>query len=148
MGHLTRTTHIEAPPEEVFDFVCDIGRWTEWDAFADEILWTSDAPLRAGSTYKEREGKDGESTWRVTEFDRPRRQVHVGDVPFLGEITVEMDLLPRDGGTDFRHAISYEVLPRFRPLGWLIERVYVDRYARKGMDQTHAAAKRLTESDS
>lgn len=61
-------------------------------------------------------------------------------MPFLGTLTIEMDLVPRDDGTDFRHVIAYHVLPRFRPLGWLIERVYVDRYARNGMDRTHQAA--------
>lgn len=148
MGHLELTTWIDAAPESVFDLVCDIDRWSEWDAFAGEVLWTSDSPLRAGSSYKEREGKNGESLWRITEFERPGRQVHVGQMPFLGAITVEMDLIARDGGTDFRHGLDYEVFPRVRPLSWLIERVYVDRYARNGMVQTHEAAKRLLEAGS
>lgn len=138
------TTHLNASPEEVFDFVCDIDRWTEWDAFAEEILWTSDSPLVAGSTYTEREGKD-ESHWRVVEFDRPHRQRHVGTVPFLGEIAVDMELVARDGGTDFAHEVEYRVLPRLRPIGRLIELVYVDRYARNGMRRTHEAARRLIE---
>jgi len=137
---------IRASRQDVFDFVCDISRWTEWDAFADEILETSDNPLVAGSTYVEREGKNDVSRWRVTESERPRRQVHVGDVPFLGALTVEMELRERDGGTDFDHIVDYEVMPRFRALGWLIEKAYVDGYARKGMARTHADAKRIIEA--
>ncbi len=55
-------------------------------------------------------------------------------------------LAAREGGTDFWHGLDYEVFPRVRPLGWLIERVHVDRYARHGMAQTHEAAKRLLEA--
>lgn len=141
------TTHIDAPPEVVFDFVCDIDRWPEWDAFADEIVRTSDSPLVAGSTYTEREGKD-ESHWRVVEFERPGRQRHVGTVPFLGEVSVDIELVPRDGGTDFVQAIDYRVMPRVRPLGRLIELAVVDRYARNGMRRTQQGAKALIEGSS
>lgn len=146
MGSIVLTTHIQATPERIFDFVCDIDRWTEWDTFAEEILEASDRPLVAGSTYVEKEGKNS-SSWTVTEFDRPRRQVHVGQVPVIGTLTVEMDLLPGDGGTDFRHVVSYRVMPGpLRPLGWLLEKVYVNRYALTGMKKTAANAKRLIES--
>lgn len=143
MGHVEMTSVLDAPPETVFDFVCDIDRWPEWDAFAEEIVEASDRPLVAGSTYVERDGKDV-SHWRVVEFDRPRRQVHVGKVPFLGEVVVEMDLQPTgDGRTSFHHVVRYAVMPRLRPAGWLVEKVYVDGYARRGMARTHADAKRL-----
>lgn len=146
MTEQSLTTRIETTPEQIFDFVCDIDRWPEWDAFADEILSASERPLVAGSTYRERSGRD-ESDWKVVEFERPHRQVHVGDVPFLGPVTVEMTLHPVEDGTEFEHAISYRVMPRLRPLGWLIERLYVDRYALKGMRRTRDDAKRLIESE-
>ncbi|MGI8828777.1 MAG: SRPBCC family protein [Candidatus Limnocylindria bacterium] len=145
MGRVEMATPIRATPEQIFEFVSDVHRYPEWDAFADEILAASDSALRKGSTYRERSGRD-ESDWKVTEFDPPRRQKHVGDVPFLGEVTVEMDLVPRGDVTEFRHAVGYHVMPGFlRPVGWLIERVYVNRYARSRMRQTHAAAKRIIE---
>jgi hypothetical protein len=140
------TTPIAASPAEVFDFVSDVYRYPEWDAFADEILAASDSPLVHGSTYRERSGKD-ESDWKVVEFERPRRQRHLGNVPFLGEVSVEMDLVPTEASTLFRHVIEYHVMPGpLRPLGWLIERLYVDRFARTRMERTHEGARRILEN--
>lgn len=148
MGRVEMTTTIEASPEEIFSFVADVHRYPEWDAFADEILAASDSPLRAGSTYRERTGRD-ESDWEVVIFDPSLRQQHVGKVPFLGEVTVDMELVPMGTKTDLRHAIGYHVMPGLlRPVGWLIERIYVDRYARSRMSQTHRAARRILEDQS
>ena len=148
MGSVQLTTTIAATPEEIFAFVADVERYPEWDAFADEILAASDSPLRAGSTYRERTGRD-ESDWEVVVFDRPLRQRHVGMVPFLGEVTVDMELAPMGSTTDFHHAIGYHVMPGLlRPFGWLVERIYVDRYARSRMELTHRAARRILEDRS
>lgn len=148
MGSVELTTTISATAEEIFAFVADVYRYPEWDAFADEILAASDSPLRAGSTYRERTGRD-ESDWEVVVFDPPFRQRHVGTVPFLGEVTVEMELAPNGTTTEFRHTIGYHVMPGLlRPLGWLAERIYVDRYARSRMSQTHLAARRILEDQS
>ena len=141
------TTHIDAPPEVVFDFVCDIDRWPEWDAFADEIVRTSDSPLVAGSTYTEREGKD-ESHWRVVEFERPGRATPRRDGALPGRGLGRHRAVPRDGGTDFVQAIDYRVMPQVRALGRLVELAVVDRYARNGMRRTQQGAKALIEGSS
>lgn len=148
MGRVGLTTTISATAEEIFAFVADVHRYPEWDAGADEIPAASDSPLRAGSTDRERTGRD-ESDWEVVTFDPLLRQRHVGTVPFLGEVTVEMELAPNGTATGFRRVSGYHVMPGLsRPLGWLVERIYVDRYARSRMSQTHRAARRILENRS
>ncbi len=145
MGHVVVRTEMHTTPDAIWALLCDVRRYPEWDAFADEILSASHDRLQEGSTYRERTGKD-ESDWTVTLFEPMRRQVHVGQVPFLGEITVAVDLEPHGDRTFFHHEISYHVMPGLlRPIGWLIEKAYVDRYARNNMLQMAANAKRILE---
>lgn len=146
MGRIEMSTPISATPEALWDLLCDVRRYPEWDTFADEVTDASHERLELGSTYQERTGRDL-SDWRVTTFDPPRRMVHVGVVPFLGELTIDVVLEPQGDATVLRHAIEYEVMRgRLRPIGRLIEAVYVDRYARTNMAKTHANAKRIVES--
>lgn len=148
MGRVAISTEMRASPQVIWDLLCDVRRYPEWDPFAHEVVSASHDRLEAGSTYRERTGRDL-SDWTVAVFEPLHRQVHVGQVPVLGQITVAVDLEPAGDATTFHHVISYHVAPGgIRPLGWMVEKVYVDRYVRTNMQRLAANAKRIVETPS
>ena len=62
---------IDAPAAEVFAYIADMSRNTEWQKGMKECRWTSEPPLRLGSTYDQVAGFMGKeivSSFEVTEF--------------------------------------------------------------------------------
>ena len=112
MPSVTVETALSASAEEVWNFLCKINRYPKWDAFADEVISTSHSRLKAGSTFVERSGLE-RSEWRVTSFDAPRRQVHIGRVGFMGEVTRELAVEPAGEGSLLRQTISFKIMPGF-----------------------------------
>ena len=143
MPSVTVETALSASAEEVWNFLCKINRYPKWDAFADEIISTSHSRLKAGSTFVERSGLE-RSEWRVTSFDAPRRQVHVGRVGFMGEVTRELAVEPAGEGSLLRQTISFKIMPGFtRPFGWLGEQLFVKRMVRNRLVASGEAAKAM-----
>jgi hypothetical protein len=101
MGSVTVTTMIDTPADDVWSALCKINRYPKWDAFANEILSASHSRLKFGSTYEQRSGMD-KSVWRVTMFNPPRIQAHVGAVGFMGEVNREFRVEPDGEGTVLR----------------------------------------------
>lgn len=97
----------------------------------NEIVSASNPRLKAGSTYLERSGLQ-KSEWKVTVFDAPKRQVHVGRVGFMGDVIREFRVEPDGEGATLRQTISFTIMPGFtRPFGWLAEELFVKRMVRK-----------------
>ena len=140
MRHLRAATHIEAPPQQVWNLYADVHGSVDWVPFAEEILYVS-GPAGLGQVYRERTRLGGISDvaeWTVIEWDPPRRQVQrstgKGMDSRLG-IAVE----PSGGGTLARQ----EVILSSRapgPVGWLHERIF-SLVARRGIEGALAAAK-------
>ena len=143
MGTVTVDTVIEATPDEVWASLCKINRYPRWDTFADEILSASHSRLKFGSTYQERSGME-QSTWRVTLFNPPRHQAHVGKVGFMGEVTREFSVEPEGEAARLRQTVDFTVMPGItRPFGWLAERLFVNRMVRKRMEASGAGLQAL-----
>ena len=47
-----RSTHVARCPQAVFDFVSDVSSRPQWDQEVISAEWTSEGPIRAGSTYE------------------------------------------------------------------------------------------------
>jgi carbon monoxide dehydrogenase subunit G len=89
---------VSAPPERVWELICDTSRYADWVAGTDEVT-RSDGAAREGSTYDEVNPILGpwraRSRWTVTEFDPPRRQVHRGEgLPLTSTFEVVMEVAP------------------------------------------------------
>ncbi len=118
--------HINAQPENVWNFISDIRRGPEWVEVMEKVLYVSDEPLKEGSSYREESkiaGSTSETEWHITEFDPPRRQVHKTDETML-RATLTMEVSPENNGTKFRHRTEFKMMPRFRPLGWIVEKLF------------------------
>ncbi len=96
---------VPAPPERVWELLCDTSRYAEW-VDGTEAVTRTDGPAAPGSTYDEVNPVLGpwkaKSKWTVTEFEAPRRQVHSGTgLPLTSEFLVIFELAPEGDATGF-----------------------------------------------
>ena len=149
MARITVATNIQAPLQKVWDFTNDMQRMPEWVTFADELISVSDGPVGLGTVYRERGGVGpikSVSEWSITEFEPPHRQVHIGDLGIMKPV-LTMTLEPTSGGVIFRQDMEFQAMPFFRPLGILLEWLFIRRSLEKGLHETQANLKRLLEAD-
>ena len=120
MPQVEITKHINAQPENVWNFISDIRRGPEWVAVMENVLYVSDEPLKKGSSYRD------ETMLRAT---------------------LIMEVSPENNGTKFRHCTEFKMMPRFRPLGWVVEKLFGYRTMSKKLKETVDNAKRIIESE-
>ena len=123
---------IQAPPEQVWEIACDTSLYAEWVESTLEMTRT-DGPVRLGATYSERTRISGpwkaSTHWRVTEFDVPHRQVHVGEgVATAKDMAVIIELAPSGPSTHFTLTIRYT--PRFGVIGAVVDRAIAGKLGR------------------
>lgn len=76
MTQTTTTIDIERPAETVFDYIADMENNPTWQQGQLSCRWTSEQPIDVGSTYEQEAtflGRTIRSTFRVAEFEHPRR---------------------------------------------------------------------------
>jgi len=114
---------VSAPMSEVWVAVGDTARYPEWVENTLRVI-RRDGPAESGSTMEELTRIAGPwkavTRWRVTEFDPPTHQVHLGDgVAMARNMRLEIDLTPvGDSGT--RVSLTVRYTPKFGPMGALI----------------------------
>lgn len=149
MPRAEASIHIQAPPEVVFDFVADAPRIPEYVHFVRDVFEVSEGPIGVGTVIKEN-AKPGPferiTQWDIVEFDRPHRQVWNGFDADM-KMTLTKYTTPEDGGTRYRQVMDYKMMPHFRPLGWLLEKLVVGRKMAKEFIGITQGIKRIVESE-
>jgi carbon monoxide dehydrogenase subunit G len=144
-----RTTQfIDAPPQVVWDLVCDLERGPEYVDVMIKLVSASDDPIKVGTVYRELSQigpSTSETEWTITELDPPEHLVHVTRSFSFGA-TLTGDLEPQGEGTKLTYNVDYQLLPGLRPVGWLLERLFVRRMMDKDFTQTVANLKSLVET--
>ena len=120
---LTSSVVVDAPLDATWDLVSDTSRYAEW-VEATLAVTRSDGMAHEGSTYAERNKFIGpfkvSSSWRVTEFDPPRRQVHAAERwPLVKGLRIAWECEPADAGTRLTHWVEYT--PGLGPLGNVLD---------------------------
>lgn len=106
-------TLICAPPEAVYDYVCDPNSWPEWLPASHAI----DSPKRAlikGERFAEKwHIRRGEITmsWLVTESDRPNAWTVEAETTFIGLIVIRYTFEASAGGTTYTRSLSNPARP-------------------------------------
>src|SRR4051812_15424386 len=145
---------VSAPPEKVWELLCDTSRYAEWVEGTDEVTRT-DGPAAPGSTYDEVNPMLGpwkaKTRWTVEEFDAPRRQVHRGEgIPIASEFRVTMEVAPAGEASEV--TLALRGTSALGPLGALMTtamRGQVERDNRKTVQNlTELAARELSPSAS
>ena len=115
MGHISRTIHVEATPEQVFDLVSNPERLREWQVPAAEVKDITGTPGTVGlgwTTASTFAGRKMETPMNITAFERPRLLEMKSTGSMAG--TVRGRLEPAAGGTDVAIECDYEM-----PLGFV-----------------------------
>lgn len=138
---------IETPPDPIWAIMCDPDLYPELADPTDRMLSVPDEEFGVGYVYREHGGVEpfkGESTWRVTEFEPMRRQIHVGDDGSM-RFDLRIEFEPVDSGT--RLTQTLELTPRWylRPLAALLWPLMLRKRAQEAMDETVQNAKRMAE---
>lgn len=112
---VTKETTINAPVEQVFNYVADISRHGEWGKAEHklEVKKTSDGPVGQGSTFQSVGHQFGrnEDTVTITEYV-PNQKVVYESEGSAGLIRHTFELTPGDGGV--RVAKTFDaVKPKF-----------------------------------
>jgi carbon monoxide dehydrogenase subunit G len=139
MIEVTASAFVPAPPERVWELLCDTRRYAEWVAGTEAVTRT-DGPAREGSTYAEVNPILGpwkaRTRWRVTGFEPPRRQIHMGEgLPLTSEFAVAMEAEHEADGT--RVTITLRGTPALGPVGSAfaaLMRGQVDRDNRRSVE--------------
>lgn len=144
MAPIVHSVEIARAPEDVFAYVTDPSRFTEWqDAVVSAQLQDTD-PIRQGSkiSMTRRFGKREQSmTSEMTEYTPPKSyafRVVDGPVRAFGKGMFE----PVGAGTRFTFELDFEG----HGIGKLLVPLVVRRQAEKELPQTHANLKRTLES--
>jgi hypothetical protein len=140
MYRIAASTHIDSPPEHVWNLYADVERSVDWVPFDEEILEVS-GPAGLGQVYRERTRLGGiadVAEWKVIEWDPPRRQVQRSTGKGMDSRLV-IAVEPAGDGTLARQEVVLESRAP-GPFGWLHERVF-GLVARRGIESALRAAK-------
>ena len=99
---------IDAPPEAVFDYVCNPHSWPEWLAASHKIEGP-DQPLTLGQTFREEwQIRRGMIVlhWTVTESDRPSGWTCKADTTFMGPIVIRYSFADEAGRTRYTRQLT------------------------------------------
>lgn len=148
MPRVVVTIDIAAPPEAVWELMCDPHRYPEFVDTTQRMIDVPDAEFAVGYTYKEFGGIRpffGESTWKVVELEPPLRQVQSGDDGMVTiDLFIEAERLA--AGTRLTHTI--ELRPRWymAPLNAILWPLFMKKRAYASMEKTNENVKRIIEA--
>lgn len=132
MTTVTASVEIDRPSGEVFDYIADMANNPAWQRGQERCTWTSEPPLRLGSTYDQEArflGRRIVSSFEVTELE-PGRRIRIVSTAGPMPIDVTRTVEPLDGD---RCRVLAEVTGQppgaFRFLGPLLDRM-VERSVR------------------
>ena len=134
MIEVRATQVIPLPLEQVWELLGDTSRYPEWVEGTAEVTRT-DGPAREGSTYHEVNPILGpwkaHTSWLVTEFSPPRRQVHLStDIPLTSSFEVIMEVDPEGTGEAALVTLTLAGTPSLGPVGAAFGRLMKSSVAR------------------
>lgn len=141
---------IQAPQEKTWNFISDIVKAPQWVVVMKSLEHTTEYPVRKGTVYRESSKigpKESETEWKVTRFDPPHEQIHECNEPdFKATLTMRVEDNGNGASTLF-HTTEYQLMPKFRPLGWLVEILFIKRLMKNNLQQSVDNCKQIIESD-
>jgi carbon monoxide dehydrogenase subunit G len=147
LGKVTASIEIEASPEKVFAFMCDVEKMNEITKGFEEAEYKSKGPIGVGTT-KHVVGKAGrfkeESDMEITEFEKDRKV----SMRTIGASRVKMNVSqsfePTAKGTKLTVTNDYEV--PYSILGKLVDKIMVQKNIEKAMERNLKNIKKALES--
>lgn len=141
---------INAPRDKVWKFISDIEKVPEWVVVTQAMLDTTDNPVREGTVYREESKigpKESVTEWKVIRFDPPSIQIHECNEPDLKAILTMRVADNMDGTSTLHHTTEFQMMPNFRPFGWVLETLFIKRLMEKNLNRSVDNCKRLIEKE-
>jgi hypothetical protein len=132
------SVEIDAPVDVVWDVVNDPATYVEGIDWVYEAWFETEGSARQGSVYVERAKpgpREGLYRWVLTTFEPPRRAIHAHRG---SEMDVDLEVLVEplgSGRTRYTQEMRFRALPRFRPIGWIVERAVLRPKIRRDFDE-------------
>lgn len=150
MPSATASIDIAAPPDVVWRLIADPARHIEFGTFVSDVSVASVGPVGRGTVYRETSGPrflKSSSEWTITEFEPPSRLVHEGREPTMeSRFTWTLEQLT-PSSTRLSQVGDFVMMPRFRPLGWLIETIVAKRMVSRETGRMLRDIKRIAEAE-
>ena len=146
MGHISRTVHVEATPEQAFDLMANPARLREWQVPAAEVKDITGTPGTVGlgwTTVSSFAGRKMEGQMSVTAGERPRSFEAKGTGSFAATLRGRFE--PAAGGTDVTLENEYEM-----PLGFIgdaADKLFFEKSFAESWDNSLAKFKALVEAE-
>ena len=137
-------TRIDRPSEEVFAYIPNFENNPKWQSGMVAAKFTSEGPLRVGSTYSQQAkflGRNIESTFEVLEYE-PDRMVRAATTAGSFPITFTRVVEPIDGGTKVTAIIEGEARGFFK-----LAKSLMARMVQRSVDADYENLKRILEGE-
>jgi uncharacterized membrane protein len=128
--------HIDAPPQEVWDYALDPRSNPEWVTIVRRVEHVDEGPLRPGFRMDQRmclRGVPFTVKWKLIEMDAPHYVRWEGRGPARSRAIIEDRLVEEDGGTRFNYRNEFHT--PLGPLGAVASKALVG-----GVPEREAAA--------
>ena len=135
--------NIERPMDDVFDYLSDFENNPEWQSGMKSAQFTTEPPLRIGSTYNQLAsmmGRSIESTFEVIAYE-PGKSVKATTTSGSFPITFHRMVEPFEGGTRVNAIIEGEAKGFFK-----IAEPLLALMVRKSIEKDYANLKQILES--
>lgn len=131
---------VNQSPEEVFAYWADWTNNPNWQEGMESCRWTSEPPLRVGSTYDQAArflGRPIISSFEVVEYE-PDRRIRIKTTKSTIPLDITREVIPRsDGGTTLSAVIRGEPRGPMRLLAGLAQKM-VERTINADYDRLKA----------
>lgn len=137
------TVQIERPSDEVFAYISNFENNPKWQSGQLEARFTSEGPLRVGSTYDQVAkflGRKVVNTFEVLEYE-PNRKVKASSISGSFPITFTRMVEPHDDGTEVTAIIEGDASGFFRLAEPLLARM-----VQRSVDADYQNLKRILET--
>ena len=147
MSVVTATIDIDAPMDEVWDYVMDPSHYRDWVTIVDAVSNVSSGPLRRGFKMDQTlhlRGVRFKVHWKLEVIDAPRCARWEGDGPARSRAVTEHRLSSRNGLTHFDYRNEFRT--PFGPLGAVASKVIVGGIPEKEARASLTRLKQILES--
>ena len=148
MAHITRSIEIDTSPEEIFDYITDLDRLTEWATIVKETRDLGDRPIQQGTTFSQTVKAAGsveiDCDWHVKQLERPRHVHYEATAPDGGEMQMSQTVTRLDDGrSKVEIDLDYEVPGGI--LGQIADKLIFEGQNEKEADTSLENLKRILE---
>lgn len=147
MAKIDKSIEVSLAREQLFELLTDLDRLPVWSTITVETHGTPRQPIEEGDTFEQTLrvlGRNLQSTWEVTELDRPRKVAYSSQAPGGGLLRMVQSLAESAGGTRVDVELDYELPGGF--VGELFDSAYAERRNERELEHSLHNLKELAEA--